>query len=218
MINLIILPGDGYKKQMLKPFMDYLYKYGIYSVFIQLLENRKSCSYEDLETDNYMGYINSRIPHSWSKFAIYSISKGCHWARVYASKYPRNVMKLILVEPTTFNQKLMREYEQSRGNYFIEDFYRIKEPFAGINSTMKSLDVLVSDKNKYIPRVPTIIIYTSRNNENNPYPFEVIRMKNEFVKYLRNNRVSLKVIKIDSHHCADLYPRNFNLLKNALTS
>lgn len=218
MINLIILPGDGYKKQMLKPFMNYLRLYHITPIFIQLLENKSDCTYEDLETDNYLKYINSRVPRNWSKFTIYSISKGCHWARVYASKYPKTVEKLILVEPTTFNQKLMREYEQSRGNYFIEDFYRIDEPFKGINPTMKSLDVLVSDKNKYIPRVPTTIIYTSRNNENKPYPFEVLRMKNEFASYLRRNGVSLKVIRIDSHHCADLYSNNFAILKDAIQS
>ena len=214
-VNVIILPGDGYKKQMLKPFMSYLSKYGIHPVFIQLLENRKACSYDDLETDNYMEYINSRIPSSWKSFVIYSISKGCHWARVYASKYPNKVKRLILVEPTTFNQQLMLEYEKSRGNDFIEDFYRIDAPFKGIDSTMKSLDVLVSDSHKYIPRgVPTIIIYTSRNNENKPYSADVYRMKREFVKYLRSNGcLNTTVHWINSHHCADLYDHNWMFLR-----
>lgn len=216
MPNLIILPGDGYKKHMLKPFMNYLKFYGINLIFIQLLENRKECSYDDLEVENYMEYINKNIPHNWTKFTIYSISKGCHWARVYASRYSKRIEKLILVEPTTFNPQIMREYEKSRGNDFIEDFYRIDEPFTNINPTMKSLDVLVSDKNKYIPKVSTIIIYTSRNNENKPYSHDVIRMKKRFVEYLKRNGVSVKVINIDSHHCVDLYSKNFQFLKSLI--
>lgn len=216
MLNLIILPGDGYKKYMLKPFMNYLKLYSIHVIFIQLLENRKSCSYEDLSTENYLKYINSRIPRHYKSFVIYSISKGCHWARVYASKCSERISKLIMVEPTTFNPQLMREYEKSRGNYFIDDFYRIDEPFTNIDSTMKSLDVLVSDKNEYIPRVPTIIVYTSRNNENKPYSMEVIRMKKRFVEYLKRNRVNVRVINIDSHHCVDLYPKNFQFLKSLI--
>ena len=216
--NVIILPGDGYKKHMLKPFMSYLRKYGIHSVFVQLLENRKTCSYDDLETDNYLRYIDSRIPSGWKSFVIYSISKGCHWARVYASTYPKRVSRLVLVEPTTFNQQLMIEYEKARGNDFIEDFYRIDEPFKGIDSTMKSLDVLVSDSHKYIPRgVPTVIVYTSRNNENKPYSPDVYRMKRQFVEYLRRNGcLDTTVHWIDSHHCADLYEHNWMFLRGVI--
>lgn len=216
MINLLILPGDGYKKQMLIPFINYLKRNNINPLFVQLIENKKKCSYESLDPINYIKYINSKIPLSWNKFTIYSISKGCHWGKVFACKYPKRINKLILVEPTTFNQQLIRKYEKERGNYFIDDLYQINEPFKGISSIIKSLDVIVSDDNKYIPRVPTTIIYTNRDNRNEFYSNEVIEMKNEFVDYLRRNGVKLKVLHIDSQHCADLYPSNFEIIKTEI--
>ena len=89
------------------------------------MEEDPSVSYDDLKSDHYCEYIDSFINPKLDYWMI-GVSKSCHWFRVYASRRT-NIKKLILIEPTTMNPRLLVEFEKSRDNYFITDYFKDSE-------------------------------------------------------------------------------------------
>lgn len=209
-ITLLYLPGDGYTETNSAPFLNFLSQNGINPIYIPLIEEDSNVSYNDLSTENYVKYISSFIPKSTPNIYAYGISKGSHWARVFAAKKPGIIKKLILVEETTMTPELMVKYEQSRGNDYVEEFYDNPNEIPGLDNTEKALDVIVSDKQKYCPKyIPIEVVFTSRNNMNQPYTSDVIMLKNKYVNYLKRNGCRVRVHKFDSQHCIDLEPKFF---------
>ena len=216
MINLILLPGDGYEPSTMSSFINYLSKHGFNCIQIPLVEANPNASYEDLRTDNYCKHIDSYID-SKQKYWIFGISKGAHWARVYASKR-KNIQKLISCEETTMNPRLLIEYEKSRENFFITDYFRDATEHEELDIDRKSLDSVVSDKQTYFPKCPINIIWTSRNNENEPYDENALALKRKFVNYLKQHGCKVKVFNINSEHNCVTYERNFPLLLKFIMS
>ena len=209
-ITLVYMGGDGYTESTAQPFLNYLNQHGIKTIYIPLREEDENCSYDDLETENYCQYIDGFIPKATPNLYGYGISKGSHWIRVYASKRPRTFKKLILVEETTMTPELMVEYEHSRGNDYVEEFYHNPNDIPGLNSTDKALDVIVSDHAKYCPKgMPIHVVFTSRNNMNEPYSEDVVQLKNRYVQYLKRNGCQVRVHKFNSDHCIDTHPQYF---------
>ena len=218
MITLLWLPGDGMTFEMESGFFNCLKPAGIRVIYIPLLEEQGTVTYDDLSSDNYCKYIDGFAEKAEGELWIGGISKGCHWARVYASKR-RNIKKLILIEPTTLKPDLLVEFEDDRGNGdWMRDLYIDDTEHEELPNDRKALDVIVSDKKSYIPHCKTIIIYTTRNNENEVYDNRVLTLKRKFVNYLKNHKVNVKVNTIDSDHCATMHRRNYELLKNLILS
>ena len=206
-IELILLPGDGYQPETMDEFMKFLSQHGFNCTQIPLIEANPSASYDDLRTENYLKHIDSFIDMK-KKYWIFGISKGAHWARVYASHRP-NICKLISCEETTMNPRLLIEYEKSRENFFITDYFKDAEEHEELDIDRKSLDSIVSDKKTYFPKCPINVIWTSRNNEDEPYEEKVLMLKRKFVQYLRDHGCHVTVFHLDSNHNCVCYPRNF---------
>ncbi len=214
--NVVILPGDGMDLDYHKPLINYLSDHGFSVFWIELMEETKPCSYQDLEPDNYCKYINDQLPSNFDKFYAYGISKGCYWWTVYASKYPGRIINLLLIEPTTMKPDLLREFELDRGNDFIQELYDDPSEVTREDNTHTALDVIVSDKRKFVPKCRTTIVWTSRNNKNEPYDSTVIRLKKQYENWLRLNGCHLKVLHVDDQHCLDQNPKNFPYIMRAL--
>lgn len=209
--------GDGYELDNQKGLIDYFSDHGFNVKWINLLEEvNDNVSYEELEPRNYAKYIDENIPKEFNKFYAYGISKSCYWLQCYASLYPTRVEKLLLVEPTTMKSDLLRDYELTRNNDFITEYYENPAKITREDNTRTAIDVIVSEKHNYIPKCKTTIIWTSRNNKNEPYTAEVLKLKKRFELYLKNNGCNLKVLHIDSDHCVDQNPKNYPLLYKAL--
>ena len=213
-INLAIGVGDGYKFEDQMPWISYLEKHGFKCIQIPLMEINPAVSYKDLSSDNYCKYIDKFVNPNLNYWMV-SISKSTHWFRIYASRR-KNIKKLIMIEPTTMNPKLLVEYEKSRGNFFINDYFKDSEEHPEYDSDQKALDVIVSDKNKYFPKCDIIIIWSTRNNQDEFYSEKVNMLKREFEKYLKNNGCNLKAFTIDGNHNLTLYEKNFDLLYNLM--
>ena len=208
--NLILLPGDGYTPDTQGEFIAFLSRNGFNCTQIPLVEMNPAASYDDMRAETYCKHIDSYIDPK-QKYWIFGISKGAHWARVYASKR-RNVEKLISVEETTMNPRLLVEYEKSRDNYFITDYFKDATEHEEYDADHKSLDSVVSDNGSYFPKCPINIIWTSRNNQNEPYDEKVLMLKRKFVSYLQQHGCKVKVFNINSNHNATMYSRNFPML------
>ena len=207
------MPGDGYELGNQKGLIDYLSTKGFNVKWLNLMEQvDDNLNYEDLESDKYCKYINENLPSDFYKFSIYGISKGCYWGTVYASLNPSRVEKLLLVEPTTMKPDLLKEYELTRNNDFIVEYYNNPAKITREDNTRTTLDAIISDHKKYIPKCPTTIIWTSRNNQNIPYSSEVIRLKKKYEAYLKNNGCPLKVVNVDGCHVLDQDPKNYPLI------
>ena len=219
MNNIVILPGDGYTKELHLQFINFLKNNNFKVCWIPLMEDSyESVSYEDLESKNYIKYINSFIPSDFTRFILYGISKGAHLAKIYASYNYNKVIKLILAEDTMLNPNLMEKYEVDRGNDFIVDMKNNNYEDETLDNTKKMLDVSVSDKNNYFPKCPINIIWTSRNNQNEPYDETVLSLKRKYVNYLKNGGCHVKVFNIDAIHTLDLEPKYFNFLLKVIRS
>lgn len=215
-INLIVGCGDGYTPDTQLPWINYLEKHGFKCIQIPLQEINPSVSYEDLKSDNYIKYIDSFINPNLSYWMI-AISKSCHYWRIYASKR-NNIKKLILIEPTTMNPKLLVKYEEARGNYFINDYFEDAEEHDEYDADQKALDSIVSDKKKYFPKCNIIIIWSTRNNQDEFYSEKVNMLKREFERYLKNNGCKLKSFTVNGNHNLTLYEKNFDLLLKLINS
>ena len=209
-LNLILGPGDGYTPDTLQPFISFLSTQGFNCIQIPLKEEDPTVSYDDLRADSYCRYIDSFIDQKQSYWML-AISKSCHWFRVYASRRT-NIKRLILIEPTTMNPRLLVEFEKSRDNYFITDFYKDAEEHDEYTSEEKALDSIVSDKHSYFPSCPITVIWTTRDNKNEWYPERVLMLKRKFVEYLKRNGCRVKVCTINSEHNALSYPDNWKLI------
>ncbi len=221
---LLWLPGDGYGGQPQSgagaadaQWLEFLRQHEINVIFVPLQEEDEDCTYEQLDADAYCDYIDqfapSRCPNLWCG----GISKGAHWARVYASKRPGRVKKLLLIEETTMTPELMVKYEQARGNDYVEELYDNPNEIDSLNATDKALDAIVSDRAKYCPRgIPIHIVFTSRNNMNEPYPADVVSLKNRYVSYLKRNGCQVRLHKFNSDHCIDTHPEFFPQLLGIL--
>ena len=117
-----------------------------------------------------------------------------------------------MIEPTTLNPKLLVEYEKSRNNYFVEDYFKDDNEYEYLDSDQKALDSIVSDKKNYFPKCKMIIIWTNKNNQNEFYSEKVIMLKKEYEKYLKRNGCNLKSFTINSEHNATTHEKNFDLL------
>ena len=213
------MPGDGYTESVAQPFLSYLNQHGFKTIYVPLLEEDQNCSYDDLSTSNYCRYIDRYIPKSTPNLIGVAISKGSHWLRVYASKRPNVFKHIVLMEETTMTPELMIQFEKQRGNDYVEEFYHEPDDISGLDATQKALDVIVSDKEEYCPKnIPIDIIFTSRSNTNEPYSSEVIRLKNRYVKYLKDHKCRVRVHHFDSDHCIDLHPEFYPQLLNIIAS
>lgn len=209
MRKLLYIGGDGYTPELVQPFFSYLQLHGITPIFVPLREEVDTCSYEQLEPDSYCDYIDG---YADGCDIGYGISKGSHWLRVYASKRPGKFKHIVLVEETTMNPSQMVKFEEQRGNDFIYDYKRQQEPLYMLDSTHKALDAIVSDRGRYFPKCPIDIVWTSRDNQNRPYTPDVIHMKREYVRYLRNGGCRINVHNVDSDHCIDTHEKWFGWL------
>ena len=117
-----------------------------------------------------------------------------------------------MIEPTTLNPKLLVEYEKSRNNYFVEDYFKDDNEYEYLDSDQKALDSIVSDKKNYFPKCPVTIIWTTRNNQNEFYSEKINMLKKEYEKYLKRNGCKLKSFTINSEHNATTHEKNFDLL------
>ena len=210
MNNIIIGPGDGYTPDTLQPFISYLSSHGFKCVQIPLMEENPSVSYDDLKSDHYCEYIDSFINPKLNYWML-GISKSCHWFRVYASRRS-NIKKLILIEPTTMNPRLLVEFEKSRDNYFITDYFKDSEEHEEYTSDQKALDSIVSDKHSYFPKCRIVVIWTTRDNKNEFYSERVLMLKRKFIEYLKRNGCSVKSCTINSEHNALSYSENYELI------
>ena len=209
-INLILGQGDGYSPETQLNFANFLSRNGFNVISIPLLESNPQISYEDLKPDNYCKFIDKYVNKNLD-YIMVSISKSCHWFKIYASKRS-NIKKLIMIEPTTLNPKLLVEYEKSRNNYFVEEYFKDDNEYEYLDSDQKALDSIVSDKKNYFPKCPIVIIWTNRNNQNEFYSEKVIMLKKEYEKYLKRNGCKLKSFTINSEHNATTHEKNFDLL------
>ena len=80
-----------------------------------------------------------------------------------------------------------------------------------------ALDSIVSRRNKYFPKCPINIVWTSRNNQNEPYSPKILDLKDKYVKYLRNNGCNVKVFYANSDHCIDLNSKFYPYLLKIIT-
>ena len=209
-INLIVGVGDGYKFEDQIPFMNFLKIHGIDPIQIPLQEINPAVSYDDLRADNYCRFIDSFVDPKKDYWMI-CISKSCHWFRIYASKR-KNIRKLIMIEPTTMNPRLLVEYEKSRDNYFITDYFKDAEEHEEYDADQKALDSIVSDNKSYFPKCPMIIIWSTKNNQDEFYSEKVLMLKREFEKYLKRNGCDVKVFTINGNHNLTLEKKNFELI------
>lgn len=209
-VTLAMMFGDGYSDDVVQPFVQYLESHGISTIGIPLLEEDESVSYSDITPEHYCQHIDKYIPKHCNNLYLYGISKGCQWLTIYASRRT-NVKKLILVEPTTFPGKpeFLTEFEHQRGNDYVEQFYDTPEVDENQDKTDMTLDAIASDRKHYFPKCKTTIVWTTRNNQNQPYSPVVLEMKRKYVGYLRNNGVNVKVHEIDSDHCIDTHDKYF---------
>lgn len=216
MINLLLGCGDHYSPDTQLNFANFLSRHGFNVISIPLQESNPQISYEDLKPDNYCKFIDKYVNKNLD-YWIVCISKSCHWMRIYASKR-NNIKKLILIEPTTMNPKLLIKYEEARGNYFINDYFEDSEEHDEYDVDQKALDSIVSDKKKYFPKCPIIIIWSTRNNQDEFYSEKINMLKREFERYLKNNGCKLKSFTINGNHNLTLYEKNFDLLFKLINS
>ena len=213
MVTLAMMFGDGYSNDIIQPFVEYLEAHGIHTIGIPLLEESGDVSYKEITPENYCKYIDKYIPRFCNDLYLYGISKGCEWLTIYAAKRS-NIKKLILIEPTTFPGKseYLVEYEKDRGNDYVEEFYENDGVDNSLNNTDMTLDSIVSRSTKFIPKCRTVIVWTSRNNQNEEYSPKVLELKKNYVNYLRSNGCKLTVKNINSDHCVDTHEKNYNYL------
>lgn len=216
MNQIVYVNGDGAYLEDEKPLIDYLADQGFEVMFIPLKESGPQVSYQELSAESYCQYIDSMLPKEFTTFTMLAISKGCAWSRIYAAKNTKRVKKLVLIEPTTLTPELLAEFENARGNSFINEFHSNPAEVTREDNTKTALDVLVSDHTPYIPRCPTVIIWTSRDTQNRPYDNYVLGLKRKFERYLRSKGVRLSVIHVDGPHYIATEPRYFKLISNAL--
>ena len=215
-MNLVFINGDGASLEDEKPFINWLSSKGYSIQFIPLKESGPQVDYEELESDNYCAYIDSMLPKQFYQFTMLGISKGCHWCRVYASRNKSRVSKLVLIEPTTMTPELMQQFELDRGNYFISNYYNDPSELTREDNTHTALDVIVSDHKAYIAKCPVVILWTSKNNQNQAYDSHVLALKKKFERYLINHSVHLKVIHVDASHYLTTQPKHFSTILKAL--
>ena len=104
-INLLLGCGDGYSPDTQLNFTNFLSRNGFNVISVPLMESNPQISYEDLKPDNYCKFIDKYVNKNLDYWMV-SISKSCHWFKIYASKR-NNIKKLIMIEPTTLNPKLL---------------------------------------------------------------------------------------------------------------
>ena len=215
-VNLIVGVGDGYRYEDQVPWINYLEKHGFHCVQIPLQETNPAVSYDDLRADNYCRFIDSFINPKLEYWMI-CISKSCHWWRIYASKR-KNIKKLIMIEPTTMNPKLLVRYEEARGNYFVKDYFEESEEHEEYDADQKALDSIVSDEKRYFPKCPITIIWSTKNNQDEFYSERVNMLKREFETYLKRNGCNVKSFTVNGNHNLTLNEKNFDLLLKLMMS
>ena len=216
MINLILLAGDNYQPDTQAQFIRFLEQHGFNCIQVPLVEVNPAASNDDLRAENYCKHIDGFI-NPKQEYWIFGISKGAHWARVYASRRS-NIKKLISCEETTLNPRLLVEYEKSRENYFITDYFRDATEHEEYDTSEKALDSVVSDNGSYFPKCPINLIWTTRNNEDEVYSPKVNMLKRRFEAYLRSHGCKVKSFTIDSEHNCTTHEKNFPLLLKYILS
>lgn len=202
---IVLIEGDGVSEELAQPWISFLEQHGYNTILVPLIENDSNASYEDLRAENYIKYVDKFIPKVHDKLILYGQSKGCKIAMMYATKYPRKFKEIVLLENTMMNKDLMVEFEKDRGNDYVEQFAENPNDIPGLDSTEKMLDIAVSDQKDYTPKfVPIKLIWTSRNNQNQPYDQTVLSLKKRYEQYLRKHGCNVKVYHLDTQHCADI--------------
>ena len=219
MTLVIYISGDGITPEMLAPLIEYLRNHGIRIIQIPLREETSEISSRELTASSYNSYIESFIPKSESHLVLVGESKGCFHLTRFAStsRMKDRVDKLILIEPTTMKPDLLVEFERQRGNDYIEDYAREPGVNENLDPTEKTIDEMVSDTRKYIPKCRTIIVWTTHDNTKNPYTPDVVHLKREYERFLRSNGCNLKVIHRVGNHCQDMEAKNYPFILRLLS-
>ena len=207
--TIVCIEGDGYSEQIATPWLNFLQQHGYQTIFVPLIESDPNATYEELRAPNYCKYVDGYIPRGES-LILYGQSKGCHIAMMYATRNAKKFREIVLLENTMMNKDLMVEFEKDRGNDYVEDYAANPKDIPGLDATEKMLDIAVSDPTNYCPRgIPIKLIWTSRNNQNEPYSADVVAMKKKYESYLRSHGSTVKVYHLNSDHCADTHPEYF---------
>ena len=111
MINLLLGQGDHYTPETQPQFANFLSRSGFNVVQVPPLESNPAATYDDLRSENYCRFIDKYVNPNLQYWMV-CISKPCHWFKIYASKRS-NIKKLVVIEPTALNPKLLVEYEKS---------------------------------------------------------------------------------------------------------
>ena len=195
MINLLLGQGDHYTPETQPQFANFLSRSGFNVVQVPPLESNPAATYDDLRSENYCRFIDKYVNPNLQYWMV-CVSKSCHWFKIYASKRS-NIKKLVVIEPTTLNPKLLVEYEKSRENCFIADYFRDDNEYDYHDADEKALDSIASDKKHYFPKCPVTIIWTNRNNQNELYSDKIVMLKKEHGKYLTKDGCDVKSFTID---------------------
>lgn len=202
---IVCIEGDGVDEGTAGPWLSFLAENGYKPIYVPLLESNPNTSYEELRADNYCKYVDKYIPKGTNDIILYGQSKGCHIAMMYATRNPKRFKQIVLLENTMMNKDLMVEFEKDRGNDYVEDFAENPNDIPGLDATDRMLDIAVSDPTNYCPRfIPIKLIWTSRNNQNEPYDRTVIELKKKYERYLRSHGCRVKVYHLNTQHCADV--------------
>lgn len=223
--GFVYLPGNGYRENTCKKFLNTLKEYfGLPVIFIQLLENKsKSIGYRSLEPKPYSDYIDKHIPEG--KWILMGISMGCLHIANYAHFYPNKCADVMFMfEPTIMQgyYPLLHQYEEGRGNgEWLEDL-RVKPNNLDIPANEKVMDIAVSPPYGLKPlRFPYNInigvVYTTRSNTNEKYTPGQLNAKNKYYHILKKQHKKCFMLKLNTSHCIDTQPQYFNTLINFIS-
>ena len=223
--GFVYLPGNGYKENTSKEFLNALKDtFGLPVIFIQLLENKSSSiGYSSLEPKAYSDYINKHIPDG--KWILMGISMGCLHIANYAHFYPNKCANVMfMLEPTIMQgyYPLLREFEAGRGNGEWLDDLHIKPNNLNIPANEKVMDIAVSppyDKHplRFPYNISVGVVYTTRSNTNEKYTNGQLLAKNRYYQLLKKQHKRCFMLKLNTSHCVDTQPQYFNTLINFIS-
>lgn len=214
--HLVYLPGNNYRQELVRPFLDYISPLFSSVTYVELLENMCSdLAYEQLVPEAYNHYILNQLPDTDQRYVFLGTSMGCYHIQNFAAEFPNLVSHVIWIEPTMCggDYGMLRQFESGRGNgEWIDDFRRVETNIEGLPSADKVIDIAVSREGgmaHFDRSIPVGVIYTTRNVNDEPYNGAQLLAKNSFLDTLRNEGYSVTIEYIDSVHAADTNPDAF---------
>lgn len=223
MMDIVLLPGNGYREIKMLPFIKRLRREGFNPIYIELLENlNDNLDYDILQPKEYSKYIKSRLNKN-KQYIFYGISMGCLHAQNFAHFYPQMVKCLVLIEPTISSGYFpaLYDFEAGRGNgRWLKMLYDVKEDISHLPSNEKVIDIAVSkDKPLEFDRDIVIgIVYTNLDNRGMPYNQQQWIGKMKYLQYLEEKGYCVYFVMKKGHHCLDLFKENFDFLVSVIES